>query len=112
MPDQDIAITLALVLTAGGAVVGQGIVAAIVQFLKGFPGDPIGDHARLAAAIVSGVLVAVAYVTVTVAATPPIGVSLLGLIGALLAWFNIARGSMALYADFTREPNSLTGPQV
>lgn len=110
--DPAIAGTLAFVLTAGGATIGQGIVAAVVQFLKGLSFVPTAGRERLWAFIVSAVLVVVCYLSVTIYAQPPAAVSFLGLIGAVLAWFNVARGSMALYADATREPNSLTGRNV
>lgn len=109
---QGIMLTLALVLTAGGAVVGQAIVAAVVQFLKSVPFIPTAGRERVWAFIVSAVLVATAYLGTTVLAQPPVAVSFLGLLAAILAWFNISRGAMAIYADVTREPNSLTGRSV
>lgn len=112
-PDQEAIIaTLAFVLTSAGALVGAGIVSAIIQFLKGVPGIPTQGHERRWAFGLSAGLVIVAYASVTVLAQPPAAASFLGLLGALLAWFNVARNSMSLYDDVTRRPGSLTGPRV
>lgn len=112
-PDQEaILATLALVLTSAGAVIGAALVSAGVQFLKSIPVVPTDGRERLWAFVLSGILVWTAYLSVTVFAQPSAALSFLGLIGALFAWYNVARLSMAVYADVTAEPNSLTGRNV
>ena len=109
MPQDETTLTLALVLTAGGAVLASGLVTGIVQILKQL-GTFLDGKGRLTAFILSAVLVVVAFVSGVNEGT--LTVSMPTLFAAFLAWYGIARLSMAVYADVTKEPNSLTGNTI
>lgn len=106
MPSDE-TLTLALILTAGGAVVASALVTGLVQLLKQL-GSLLNGRERLAAFILSAILVVIAFVSGvndgTLTLSLPTGFA------AFLAWYGIARLSMAVYADATGEPNSLRGP--
>lgn len=107
MPQDADTITLALILTAAGATAAAGLVSGIVEMLKGLT-KGLAGHERLVAFVLSGALVIVA-----VAAGVQDGsitLSIPSIFAAFLAWYGIARLSMAVYADVAQEPNSLTGP--
>jgi uncharacterized membrane protein HdeD (DUF308 family) len=109
MPADESALTLSLILTAGGAVAASALVTGIVQILKQL-GNFLDGKERLAAFILSAVLVVVAFVAGVNDGTLTLNVA--SLFAAFLAWYGIARLSMAVYADVVREPNSLTGSKV
>jgi uncharacterized membrane protein HdeD (DUF308 family) len=106
---QDETLTLALVLTAGGAVLASGLVTGIVQILKQL-GTFLDGKERLAAFFLSAVLVVIAFVSGI--NDGALTVTIQSLFAAFLAWYGIARLSMAVYADVTKEPNSLTGNTI
>jgi hypothetical protein len=109
MPTDETTLTLALVLTAGGAVIASGLITGLVQLVKQL-GNVINGKERIVAFVLSAVLVVIAYAAGvgegTLTVTPP------SLFAAFLAWYGIARLSMANYADVTKEPNSLTGSSL
>jgi hypothetical protein len=109
MTDEDAVFTLAVVLSAAGAVVGAAFVTGLVQLLKNVL--PLNGKERVTAFVIAAVLVILAYGSTTFVAQPPAEVTLIGAFGAFLAWYNIARLSMAHYDDLTRQTNSLTGPE-
>jgi hypothetical protein len=109
MPTDETTLTLALVLTAGGAVLASGLVTGLVQLLKQL-GSLLDGRERIVAFVLSAVLVVIAYVAGVNDGT--LTVNIASLFAAFLAWYGIARLSMANYADVTREPNSLTGSSL
>lgn len=106
MPADESALTLSLILTAGGAVAASALVTGIVQILKQL-GSFLDGKERLAAFILSAVLVVVAFIAGVNDGTLTVNVA--SVFTAFLAWYGIARLSMAVYADVAREPYSLTG---
>jgi hypothetical protein len=107
MPDDPSTLTLALVLTAAGATIAAGLVTGLVQILKSLATGFMDGKERLAAFLASAVLVILAMGSaIQDGATLTIAFGFAG----FLAWFTIARLSMAVYADLTKEPNGLTGP--
>jgi uncharacterized membrane protein HdeD (DUF308 family) len=109
MPADESALTLSLILTAAGAVAASALVTGIVQILKQL-GSFLDGYERLAAFILSALLVVVAYAAGLSDGTLTLNVA--SLFAAFIAWYGIARLSMAVYADVVREPNSLTGSKV
>lgn len=100
-------LTLDLVLTAGGAVASSALITGLIQLLKKLPG--LGDfldggRESLAAFLFSAALVATAFAAT--ATTKDIAHGF----GAVLAWYGIARLSMGIYDDATKQPGSLTAP--
>lgn len=98
-------LSLAVVLTAGGAVAASALITGFVQILKKLPG--IGNfldagRESLAAFLLSAALVTTAFVATTVEKNAVTG------FGAVLAWYGIARLSMGIYDDATSKPGSLT----
>jgi len=103
-PDVDPnAVSLAILLTAAGVVPASALVTGLVSLL-GNLGSIVEGRERLIAFVLSAVLVVYAYAALPVALT---GVS--GFAG-FLAWYAIARMSMATYDDVQRRTNSLIGP--
>lgn len=102
-------LTLALVLTAGGATAAAALVSGVVQLLKQL-GSFLNGRERLAAFILSGLLVVVAVASAVQNGTLVLDIA--SVFAAVLAWYGIARLSMAVFADVSREANSLTGPSA
>jgi len=109
MPTDETTLTLALVLTAGGAVIASGLITGLVQLVKQL-GSVIDGRERIVAFVLSAVLVVIAYAAGVGDGT--LSVNAASLFAAFLAWYGIARLSMANYADVTKEPNSLTGSSL
>lgn len=99
------ALTLALLLTAAGVVPASALVTGLVSLL-GNLGSFVDGKERLLAFLISAALVVFAYAATAVAITPVTG------FGAFLAWYGIARLSLANYDDVKSKPNSLTGPSA
>lgn len=99
------AFQLALILTAAGVVPAAALVTGLVSLL-GNLGSLVAGRERILAFILSAVLVVLAYVATATAITLVTG------FGAFLAWYAIARLSMATYDDIKAKPNSLTGPSA
>jgi len=99
------ALTLALVLTAAGVAPSAALVTGLVSLL-GNLGPIVAGRERILAFILSAVLVVFAYLATATAITPVTG------FGAFLAWYGIARLSMATYDDIKSKPNSLRGPSA
>jgi hypothetical protein len=109
MPTDETTLTLAIVLTAGGAVLASGLITGLVQILKQL-GSFLNGRERLTAFTLSAVLVVVAFAAGVSDGT--LTVNLASGFAAFLAWYGIARLSMANWADVTGEPNSLRGTKV
>jgi hypothetical protein len=106
-------LTLALVLTAGGAVASSALITGLIQLLKALPG--VGGaldagREKLAAFALSAALVVAAFLVGANEGT--VEVNGATIFGAFLAWYGIARLSMGIYDDATAQPNSLTGPEA
>lgn len=98
-------LTLAIVLTAGGAVASSALITGLIQLLKQLPGVGtfLGNgNEKWAAFILSGALVSLAAVATGAVTDLATG------FGAFLAFYGIARLSMSIYDDVTRAPNSIT----
>jgi hypothetical protein len=108
MPDDPNTITLALVLTAAGATIAAALVTGVVQLLKQIAPFIGNGRERVTAFILSGILVIVAVASGVQDST--ITLSIASVFAAVVAWYGIARLSMAVFADATKETNSLTGP--
>lgn len=108
MPSDE-TLTLALILTAGGAVVASGLVTGLVQLLKQL-GSLLDGRERIAAFVLSAILVVIAFISGVNDGTLTLNIGT-GF-AAFLAWYGIARLSMAVYADAVKEPNSLRGPSA
>jgi hypothetical protein len=109
MPADEATLTLALVLTAGGAVAASALVTGLVQLVKQL-GSVIDGRERLVAFVLSAVLVVLAMVAGIADGTLTLNIATA--FAAFLAWYGIARLSMANYADITKEPNSLRGTNL
>lgn len=102
--ENDASLTLALVLTAAGATASAALVSGLVQMIKqvGLVG-----HERLMAFILSAAIVIIAEASGLADGT--LTLSIPNLFGAFLAWYGIARISMAVYDDISgnEKPGSL-----
>lgn len=107
MPD-DPTLTLALVLTAAGATASAALVSGLVQLLKQIA--PLSGREKLAAFVLSAALVILAMAAGIQAGT--LTLSIATGFGGFLAWYGIARLSMAVYDDVsgTDTPGSLRTP--
>ena len=92
----DTTLTLALILTAGGAVAAGALVTGLVQILKSL-GTFLDGRERLTAFFLSALLVVLAVVSGMSDGTLTLNIATA--FGAFLAWFGIARLSMATYDD-------------
>jgi hypothetical protein len=103
-------LTLAILLTAAGALAGATLVTGLVQLLKTiWPGDVPGVWQLRAAFALAAVLVILAYVSGV--QTGAITVSPESLFGAVLAWYATARLAKSIYDDATAAPGSLRAAQ-
>lgn len=97
------ALTLALILTAAGVVPSAALVTGLVSLL-GNLGSVVDGRERLIAFALSAALIVFAYAATAVEVTAISG------FGAFLAWYGVARLSMATYDDVKAKANSLRGP--
>ncbi len=104
MPSDETTLTLALVLTAGGAVAASALVTGLVQLLKQLGGFLDGRE-RIAAFVLSAALVALAMAAGL--SDGSLHLDIATGFAAFLAWYGIARLSMANYADLAAKPDSL-----
>ncbi len=98
-------LTLAAVLTTGGAVAAAGLITGFISLLKGLPflGNRIENGLEpLLAFTASAILVALAYVYTVTDKNIATGFT------AFLAWYGVARLSMAVYDDVTQKPGSVS----
>lgn len=109
MPTDEATLTLALVLTGGGVVASSLLVTGLVSILKQL-GTFLDGRERITAFFLSAVLVVVAFAAGTAEGTLTLNIG--SVFAAFLAWYGIARLSMANYADVVKEPNSLRGTKV
>jgi hypothetical protein len=109
MPTDETALTLAIVLTAGGAVVASALITGIVQLLKQL-GNILDGRERITAFFLSALLVIVAFAAGV--QDKSLTINAQSVFAAFLAWYGIARLSMAVYADASKEANGLRGPSA
>lgn len=110
MPTDTSTVTLALVLTAAGATVAAALITGLVQLFKQLLPGLSGGKERLTAFILSALLVIVAVAAGVQDNT--ITINIASIFAAFVAWYGIARLSMAVYADASGEANGLRGPKA
>lgn len=107
-------LTLAAILTAGGAVAAAGLVKGLISIFKTLPavGGSITKYALepVIAFVLSAVLVIIA--ALAAVQEDPSVAGLPFYFMAFLAWYGIARLSMAIHDDIAQNPNSLTGVRL
>ena len=104
MPEAPQDLTLALVLTAAGATLSSALITGVVEIIKRLIPSISTLQTRWAAFILSALLVAVAYFA-TVSQQNAVTA-----FAAFVAWYGIARLSLANHDDATAQVNSLRGP--
>jgi len=109
MPSDETTLTLAIILTAGGAVAASALVTGLVQLFKQL-GTLLDGRERLVAFVLSALLVIVAFAAGV--QDTSLTISVQSVFAAFLAWYGVARLSMANYADVTKEANSLRGESI
>ncbi len=109
MPTDPSNLTLALLLTAAGAIAGAALVTGLVQLLKTiWPGELAGVWQIRAAFLIAALLTVAAYASGVQSGS--ITISFESLFAGLLAWYAIARLSKSIYDDAVAAPGSLRGP--
>lgn len=100
--------------TGVGAPLWASVLMVVINTIKAVPqfAGILDGRERLAAFVLSAVVVALAFVAALQAVPPGVEVSVAGILIAVLSWFNVARLSMALHDDVAAKPNSLTGPET
>lgn len=105
---EDQGLTLAIILTTGGAVAAAALITGVIQLVKTLFGAnwPGATASRLLAFLLSAVLVVWAYVGIPVVLTAATAFA------GLLAFYGIARLAMAVYDDAAGTPGGLRGPDA
>jgi hypothetical protein len=107
MPTDTTGLSLALALTAGGAVVFAGLTTGIIEILKNIAASIINGHEQLLAFVLSAVWVILAYVSAIQAGALTLDLES-GFVG-FLAWYGIARIAMGIHDDVSRTAAPLGG---
>lgn len=106
MPTDGQTLTLALALTAGGAVAFAALITGVVEIFKGrIPG--VRGHEQGTALVLAAIVVVAAMASAVQAATLTLGFETV--FAGFLAWYGIARLAMGIHDDITSRPGSLTG---
>lgn len=106
MPTDATTLTLALILTAGGAVGAAAIVSGVVEMLKNLAPTIIGGKEQVTAFFLSGLLVIVAEASAFQSGA--ITLNIASLFGGFMAFYAIARIAMGIHDDVTGStPTSL-----
>lgn len=89
-------------LTAAGAPVWAAAIQMVIQTLKSVPQfkSLLEGREKLACFLLGFVVVALAFVASLSLVPPTATLDIIGVVGAFLAWFTVARLSMAFYDDF------------
>lgn len=104
---------LAIFLTAGGAMIGATGIWALIDAAKTSPlAFLVAGRERLVAFILSAVLIVLSFVSGVIAVPPTQTIDLYAILGALVAWYALARLAMTVHDDVNRYTNSLTGPSA
>lgn len=107
------AATLAIFLTAAGAVAGAAVVWAAIDFVKLTPlAWLVAGRERIAAFVGSAVLIALSFYSGLISIPPTQTIDLYSVIGVVIAWYGIARLALATHDDVAKYPNSLRGPSL
>lgn len=93
-------ITLALALTAGGAVVFAGLIFGFIEIFKRVAERFVSGKEQLFALLLAGIVVIAAYWSQVDAGILKISID--SVFFGVLAWYGIARASMAIHDDVTR----------
>lgn len=105
MPTDLDQLTLAMALTAAGAVVMAGFITGIIEVLSRTVG-PIRGHEQGLALILAAIVVVAAIADAV--GTGAVTLGLPSIFAGILAWYGIARASMAIHDDvINRKPTSL-----
>ena len=89
-------------LTAGGAPIWAGVIQGIIQVLKQIPQFKavLEGREKLTCFLLALVVMVLGFMAALQAVPPQVSLDIIGIVGAVLAWFTIARLSMAVYDDF------------
>lgn len=103
---------LAALATGGGAPAWALAIMFIIEGIKAVPQFEalVNGREKLSAFVLSGVLEVGAVVTAVQMSPPAADLSVGGIILAVMAWFTVARLSMALHDDRNRRPGTLLEP--
>ncbi len=107
MPTDAQTLTLALALTAGGAVIFAGLTTGLIELLKNIAGGVINGHEQLLAFLLSAVWVIHAVASAVSTNTLTLGFE--SVFAAFLAWYGIARIAMGIHDDVSRTATPLGG---
>jgi hypothetical protein len=110
--DQITAAAIIGLATGVGAPIWSSAIVGIIQTVKAVPqfARLVEGREKLAAFVLSGVAVTLSVVAALQAVPPAVVLSIPAGVVAVMSWFTLARLAMALHDDFSRKPNSLTGP--
>lgn len=102
MVDFQNAAVITTVLTAAGAPIWAGIIQGIIQVLKAVPqfASLLEGREKLMCFILALLAVIVGFMAALQVVPPQVSLDIVGIVGAVLAWFTVARLSMAFYDDF------------
>lgn len=107
MPTDTETFTLALALTAGGAVLFAGLTTGVIQVFKTVANGIISGHEQLLAFVISAVWVILAMASAVQANVLTLSIES-GFAG-FLAWYGIARLAMGIHDDVSRTATPLGG---
>lgn len=103
-------IQLAIVLTAAGAMVLAPLITGFVSLLKATFARQIDGHERMAAFVLSLLVVVAAIADGISKGTMTLDIGTV--FGGVLAFYALGRLAIATYDDVTKRANSLTGPST
>ena len=91
-------------LTAAGAPVWAAAIQMVIQTLKAVPQFErlLDGREKLMCFLLAGVVVVLAFVAALSVTPPAVSLDIIGIVGAFLAWFTVARLGMAVYDDFIK----------
>jgi hypothetical protein len=90
------------VLTAGGAPIWAGIIQGIIQVLKAVPQfkGVLDGREKLACFLLAILTVVLGFMAALQSEPPSASLDIIGIVGAVLAVFTLARLAMAFWDDF------------
>ncbi len=92
-------------LTAAGAPVWAAAIQMVIQVLKAVPQfkSLLDGREKLMCFLLAALVTALAAVAASQMVPPGLSLDIIGIVGAVLAWFTVARLSMALWDDFSSD---------
>ena len=102
-------------LTAAGAPIWAGIIQGIIQVLKSVPQfkTQLDGREKLMCFLLALAVVVIAFMASLQQVPPQLSLDIVGIVTMVLAWFTVARLSMAFYDDFiSRESSRSVAPAV